>query len=236
MKAGCKFHIGTSGWIYPHWQGTFYPNDLPKNQWFQYYCSKFSTVEINATFYRAFKDSTYLNWYQKAPENFKYVIKAHRLITHRKYLHDVAHEIQQCWQSANVLQEKLGLILLQLPPKMPYDPDRLKQALLAFSEPQKIAVEFRNHKWLTPETKNLLTELQVAFCTSDAPGIDLIDWLTAKIGYIRLHSQNQDLPKIANLAKKMAKNGAKEIYIFFNNDFAGFAPKDAEELITSINN
>ncbi len=234
------FLIGTSGWSYPHWQGTFYPKDLPHSKWFSYYATKFSTVEINATFYRAFADKTYLNWYEQAPDKFEYVLKTHRLISHRKYLKNVQSEIKRCEQSAGLLQDKLGMLLLQLPPQMPYDPARLKKALLAFKNPQKVAVEFRDQKWLTKETKALLKELKVTFCTSDAPGIELIDWVTSKTGYIRLHGQGlsytgcyskQELQKIAALVKNMAKSGAKKVYIFFNNDAKGYAPKNALQLM-----
>lgn len=238
-KNGNKFLIGTSGWIYPHWKGAFYPKDLPQSKWFEYYAKKFNTVEINATFYRAFAEETYEKWREHAANGFEYVVKMHRIITHRKYLKNVKNEIKRAEQSAGLLGDKLGLMLLQLPPQMPYEPERLKQALLDFKEPQKVVIEFRDNKWLTKETYTLLKELKVAFCSSDAPGIDLIDWLTSKIGYIRLHGRDlsytgcyskQELKKIADLAEKMVKTGAKQVYIFFNNDAEGYAPKNALEL------
>jgi len=239
MKKKTKFYIGTSGWVYPHWKEKFYPEDLPQSKWFEYYSSKFTTVEVNATFYRAFAADTYQKWYEQAPVGFKYVIKAHRLITHRKYLQDVNADIKRCWDSAALLQEKLGLILLQLPPQMPYDLERLEHALSAFPDPSKVAVEFRHKKWLTAETKVLLRKLNVTFCTSDAPDIDLIDWVTSKIGYIRLHGHNlsytgnystPELKNIAKLAENMVKKGAKTIYVFFNNDAEAYAPKNALDL------
>lgn len=239
MSKNCTFFIGTSGWSYPHWHGTFYPAELAKNKWFEYYCEQFKTVELNATFYHAFADNTYEKWYNQAPAGFKYVIKAHRLITHRKYLRDVEAEIKRCWDSAALLKEKLGLILLQLPPQMPYDLDRLAQALNAFPDPHKVAVEFRNKKWLTEDTKQLLTKLKVTFCTSDAPEIGLTNWLTSDIGYIRLHGHDlsysgnyseQELKNIATLAKNMAQQGAKTVYVFFNNDAEGYAPMNAQDI------
>jgi uncharacterized protein YecE (DUF72 family) len=238
-----RFLVGTSGWSYPHWRGAFYPEDWPKSRWFEYYVQKFATVEVNATFYRFFKDHTYHNWRDRAPEQFKYVLKTPRLISHRKYLKNAEDQIEVFWRSANLLKDKLGLILLQLAPDMPYDPNRLKQALVAFKVPGKIAVEFRHKKWLTKETRDLLKEVGAVFCTADSPKTRLIDWVTSEGSYIRLHGRKrwysydyseQELAEIAELAKRMADQGAKKVYIFFNNDFEGYAPKNAAALLEML--
>ena len=238
-----QFLVGTSGWSYPHWQGVFYPEDWPKSRWFEYYVRKLPTVEINATFYRFFKDQTYHKWHDSAPEQFKYVLKAPRLISHRKYLKDVTGQIKAFWRSANLLKDKLGLILLQLAPGMPYDLNRLKQALLTFKIPGKVAVEFRHKKWFTEETRDLLKEVGAIFCTADSPKTELMDWVTSEGAYIRLHGRKQwyshnyskkELAGIAKLAKRMADQGAKKVYIFFNNDFGGYAPKNAIALMKML--
>jgi uncharacterized protein YecE (DUF72 family) len=235
--------VGTSGWSYPHWRGVFYPEDWPKSKWFEYYVRKFTTVEINATFYRFFKDHTYHNWRDRAPEPFKYVLKTPRLISHRKYLKDAEDQIKAFWRSANLLKSRFGLILLQLAPGMPYEPDRLKQALLAFETPGKVAVEFRHRKWLTGETRDLLREAGAIFCAADSPKTKLTDWVTSETAYIRLHGRKQwysydysrqELREIAELAKRMAGHGAKTVYIFFNNDFEGYAPKNAIALLEML--
>jgi uncharacterized protein YecE (DUF72 family) len=239
-NSGSTTYIGTSGWSYPHWKGVFYPDDWPKSRWFEYYRSKFSTVEVNATFYRSFKDQTYQNWYEKAPQDFKYVLKAPKWITHRKYLIEVEPDIEAFWQSASLLKEKLGMILLQLAPSTPYDPRRLKRALTAFQDSRYVAVEFRHKRWLTQETKNLLQEMGSTFCNADSPKSELNNWLTSDTAYIRLHGHehwygyeysNRELKNIYTLIKKMEKLGAKTIYVFFNNDIGGFAPKNALALM-----
>lgn len=231
-----KFFIGTSGWNYPHWKGVFYPDDWPKSRWFEYYARYFTTVEVNATFYRRFKDQTYYNWREKAPEGFRYVLKAPRIITHRKYLKDVDEEIRQFWRSANLLKEKFGLILLQLAPATPYEPGRLKHALNTFGEPSKIAVELRKDVWFTDEVKNLLGKLGSVFCNADSPKTRLNDWLTSSIAYLRLHGRrkwyaynysDEELREIAELARGFSERGARCVYIFFNNDFEGYAVKNA---------
>lgn len=233
------FYIGTSGWTYPHWNGHFYPRDLPKNQWLNYYALHFNAVEINATFYRSFPEKTFKHWYDEVPENFHYVVKGSRYITHRKYLYDVADSIKRCETSASWLKEKLGVILLQLPPNMPYDLDRLKQALKCFRHRSQVAVEFRNQHWFTTETRDLLESLNVIFCDIDSPKFTFQKWLTSQTAYIRLHGRSrlyasnyshEELLEIADYARNLSKRGAKAVYIFFNNDYRAYATQNALDL------
>jgi uncharacterized protein YecE (DUF72 family) len=233
------YFIGTSGWTYDDWNGPFYPQNLPRSRWLEYYASQFSTVEINATFYGTFKDQTYQNWRKRVPPDFSYVLKAPRLITHRKYLLEAEEQIKTFWNSVLNLEEKLGLILLQVAPDTPYDLERLERALLAFPDPQKVAVEFRSKIWQTGETFNLLTCLGAVYCSADAPGYELVDWLTSKTGYIRLHGRHSwysynysedELQEIARFARQLGAQGAQRIYIFFNNDYHANAPHNARRL------
>ncbi len=124
-----KYYIGTSGWSYDDWKGRFYPEGTAKKKWLQYYASQFNTVEINAAFYRRFQPKTYKGWAEKAEPGFKYVVKAPQLITHRKFLKDVDDNCKEFAESASHLGDKFGLILLQLHPKMPYEPERLRKAI-----------------------------------------------------------------------------------------------------------
>ncbi len=242
-KAKAQFLIGTSGWTYPDWERVFYPEDWPKSRWLEYYATRFSTVEVNATFYRTFKDQTYRRWHERVPKNFHYVLKAPRVITHHKHLKGTEEEIKNFWRSAALLEDKLGLILLQLAPSTPYDPERLKQALRTFGDPGKVAVEFRHKKWLTDETRELLNEIGSVFCAVDSPKSKLVDWITSEVAYFRLHGREQwyaydyslqELREIAILAKRMEKLGAQKIYIFFNNDFNGYAPRNALTLLEML--
>lgn len=238
-KKRARFLVGTSGWSYPHWHGTFYPEDRPKSRWFEHYVSRFSTVEVNATFYRAFKEATYRKWYEKAPAGFTYVLKAPRLVTHRKYLKEVEAPIRAFCATAALLEEKLGMILLQLPPGMPYEPERLAAALDAFEDPGRVAVEFRHDRWLTEEVRDLLREKEAAFCMVDAPRLETPDWVTGRYAYLRLHGRRQwygsdyteeELKHAAERMRRAAAAGAETVFAFFNNDFQGFAPKNALRL------
>jgi uncharacterized protein YecE (DUF72 family) len=239
MESFHRFFVGTSGWTYDHWKGNFYPADLPKTRWFDHYAATFSTVEINATFYRTFKDTTYHKWYDKAPPGFTYVLKTPRPITHYRHLEGSDAEIQAFWRSANLLGDKFGLILLQIAPDTPYDLGRLQNALLAFSDPSRVAVEFRHDQWYTGEVRDLLARLGAVFCDADSPRNHLRGWVTSQAAYIRLHGRQRwyaynysedELRDIAQRAKNMAREGASRVYIFFNNDFEGYAPANARLL------
>ena len=233
------FFIGTSGWTYQHWKGRFYPAGLPQKKWFEFYASQFSSVEVNATFYRTFKDQTYHNWRQRAPLGFGYVLKAPRLITHRKYLVDVEDDIQNFYQSCTLLEEKFELILLQVAPNMNVDLERLRKALQAFPDPTRVAVEFRRSEWINPATMSMLNAVGATICNVDSPRQRISDMLTSRRAYLRLHGRQQwysynysaeELKEIAQLARSLAEHGAERVYIFFNNDFEGFAPANARFL------
>lgn len=234
------FHVGTSGWSYEHWKGGFYPEGLTKHRWFDFYAERFDSVEVNATFYRRFKDSTYRKWRDQAPDGFRYVLKVPRLISHRHKLHDVGQLIAEFNRSVHLLGSKLGMLLLQLPPNMPYLPQRLDAALQAFSAPSLVAVEFRDERWLTEEIFSLLRKLGANYCNPEYPQHELTDIVTGNAGYLRLHGRkawytddytHEALCSIAQTAHRMQRQGAQEIYIFFNNDFEAHAPHNAAALI-----
>ena len=232
--------VGTSGWTYEHWKGRFYPAGLPKSRWLEYYLTFFPTVEINATFYRFFKDQTYLNWRERSPAGFRFVLKVPRLITHLKHLVDVEEDVRQFWNSASLLGDKLGLVLLQIAPDMPYDLLRLRRVIQAFGNPPQVAVEFRREDWYNEEIREILQEVGAVFCDAESPRFPLTGWVTSTTGYIRLHGRSQwyaylysdeDLQEIASRARQMKANGAEQVYIFFNNDYEAYAPANALSLL-----
>jgi len=230
------FFVGTSGWTYDHWKGRYYPASLPKSHWFDYYASQFSSVEINATFYRTFKDQTYQMWRERAPQGFGYVLKAPRLITHRKFLLEVDELAQAFYHSCSLLEDKFELILLQVAPQTPFDLERLRKALQAFPNPGKLAVEFRRQEWLNPNTMSMLSDFGATICNVDSPQQTICDLLTSDKAYLRLHGRKHwysynysvdELKEIAGLAKQLAHRGVSRVYIFFNNDYEAYAPANA---------
>ena len=244
MPGETKFYIGTSGWHYDHWKEIFYPHGLPKTRWFEYYHNYFSTVEINATFYRRFKDMTYEKWYRQADTDFRYVLKVPRIITHRKFLHDVENSVHEFCNSATLLHEKLGMLLLQLAPSTPYDPELLESVLQAFDDPRNVVVEVRNKKWITDEFLDMLTKNNITFCNMDSPRLSVLDCITSDKAYFRFHGHKdmyaynyseKELQEITNMLNGLVNRGLKEIYIFFNNDYEGNAVKNALMLKKFIN-
>jgi uncharacterized protein YecE (DUF72 family) len=238
-----QYLVGTSGWTYDHWKESFYPAELAKSRWFDFYAAQFPAVEVNATFYRKFADLTYVKWRERAPAGFTYVLKVPKFITHRKYLADAGDEIRTFWRSASLLEDKLGLILLQVAPATPFDLERLRLALLAFGDPHRVAVEFRRKDWLNDQTLDLLRDCGATFVSVDSPRVSPVDWVTSQAGYLRLHGRSHwyshdytpaELDEIAETALRMAANGAKTVYIFFNNDFEGHAPRNALALMTRL--
>lgn len=230
------YFVGTSGWTYDHWKGRFYPDTLPKSHWFDFYARQFSSVEVNATFYRTFQDQTYLKWKERAPQDFGYVLKAPRLITHRKYLLDVDDLVKVFYRSCSLLEDKFELILLQVAPQTPYDLERLRKVLLAFPDPTKVTVEFRQPEWYSQETLDMLRNVGATICNVDLPRQKVTNLLTSEKAYLRLHGRkhwysynysDDELKELAGLANELAQRGAKQVYIFFNNDFEGYAPANA---------
>lgn len=239
MSTPINFYIGTSGWTYDHWKGSFYPPGLTKSRWFDFYAARFNAVEVNATFYRSFQDQTYLNWKNRAPDGFGYVLKTPKIITHQKMLRNVENEIQSFCRSSGLLGDKFQMILLQIAPNQPYDPGLLRDALQAFPDPSRVAVEFRQECWYSPEIKNLLIAQGAVFCNVDSPSQKLTEILTAKRAYLRLHGRQswyasdyseEDLHQTADLARKLIDGGASEVCIFFNNDYCGYVPANAMSL------
>lgn len=213
--------------------------DLARSRWFEYYAQHFNAVEINATFYRSFKIETYQKWRSKAPPEFRYAIKAPRVITHRKMLVNTAQDILEFSTCAQQLGETLGMMLLQLAPHMALDFQRLRTALQSFHDPSQVAVEFRHSRWEVAETFELLQELGAAYVCADSPKYKLKDRITGKKGYIRLHGRRiwyadnyseSELCEFAKLAHGMISQGAEAVYIFFNNDIGGFAHRNALKL------
>jgi uncharacterized protein YecE (DUF72 family) len=239
-KTATRILVGTSGWNYPDWRGKFYPKGLAQNKWFDHYAGHFDTVEVNATFYRTFKDSVYEKWRDRAPDGFVYVLKAPKWITHRKLLLEVDEDVRNFWNSCSILECKLGLVLLQVAPHTPVDPERLKAVLSAFPDSRRVAVEFRRDKWFTGKIQSILEKAGAVFCSADSPLTRLLPWVTSDTAYIRLHGRRKwfaddystgELEEIADLARSMGEKGAKNVYIFFNNDVGAAAVRNAKMLV-----
>ncbi len=236
--------IGTSGWIYRHWgKDVFYPSGLPQKKWLSYYCQTFDTVEINSTFYNLPGKKVYENWYQATPENFLFVVKANRFVTHMKKLNEPETTMQPMLENMSGLREKLGPILFQLPPFWNLDETRLRN-FLAYLRQQdiianlRVVFEIRNDSWKQTQVLDLFREHNAALCFSDWPGLTIESPMTADFVYLRRHgpsglySSEYSEKQLENIAQRMKTrlDQGRDVYVYFNNDAYGYAVRNAVQL------
>lgn len=229
-------YIGTSGWQYDDWKGRFYPRELTTSGWLQYYADRFSTVEVNNTFYRLPERRTFEKWREGTPEDFVITVKANRFLTHLKRLKDPGPVVKTLMEAAEGLGPKLGPVLLQLPPNFPADAERLEEALKAFPTGVRLAVEFRHPTWFTDEVRGVLERRDAAFCLADRHSKALgAEWRTGSWGYLRMHEGNAEphpcypdetLYRWADLLAGQFLP-SEDVYVYFNNDHRCCAIRDA---------
>ncbi len=233
-----EVHIGCSGFNYPHWRGTFYPDDLPQRKWLEFYCNVFTTVELNVTFYRLPQASIFEKWHTETPDNFCFSLKGSRYITHVRKISDADEPVKRFFEHALGLQNKLKAVLWQFPPSFKKNMNRLDRFLrLLDSYPVSHALEFRNESWISDEVVDLCREHNVGLCMADAPPFINELPVTAGFVYMRRHgggAHNADysigqLKKDAERIKTYARD-KRDVFIYFNNDVSGFAPKNARQL------
>jgi len=231
-------HIGTSGWHYRHWRERFYPAELAPSAWLTYYAREFNCVELNSSFYRLPTETTLREWVEQTPADFRFAVKASRLITHRSKLHDCDAMLQTLLHRIGGLGSKLGPILLQLPPRWHVNPERLRAFLPHLPAEQRFAFEFRDSSWHTPEIYNLLRTYQVTFCQFDLGGFQSPAEITTDMVYIRLHGPaavyagSYAMQTLRTWARRLLtwRAEGKVIYLFFDNDQSGYAVSNARTL------
>src|SRR5687768_6073425 len=163
-----KLYVGTSGYSYKEWKGSFYPEDLPAKQMLRYYGERFGTVKINNSFYQMPKPAVLESWAAEVPAAFKFVLKAPQRITHFQRLKDSGDSASYFIQVSSVLNERLGGLLFQLPPNLKKDLPRLREFLTALPTRPRTAWEFRHASWFDDETFALLRERNTALCIAEA--------------------------------------------------------------------
>lgn len=233
-----NWHIGCSGFHYKHWKGSFYPTDLAQSKWFDYYCRFFNTLELNVTFYRFPQLSFLETWFRKSPEDFHFSVKAPRAITHYKQFLGTTDMLSDFYNTIGAgLQDKLGCVLFQMPPRFSYSEERMSRIIQNLDNSFLNVVEFRHETWWKKEIYDELANHNISFCGMSHPELpkDIIS--NTPLLYYRLHGQEQlyssgynksALLKLVNKIK--AANKANDAYIFFNNDIHTFAVYNALEM------
>jgi uncharacterized protein YecE (DUF72 family) len=237
-KANALVHIGTSGWHYQHWRGAFYPRDLRADQMLRFYADRFDTVEINNSFYRLPATTALEAWRRETPPDFCFAVKASRYITHNRKLKDPEQTFDKFFSQVRILKERLGPILFQLPPSWQVNLERLEEFLSALPGRNRYAFEFRNPTWNIPPVYEALRRHNAAFCIYELAGFQSPEEVTADFAYVRLHGPGNAYQgdysrnRLRNWAKKIEdwRQELRRIYVYFDNDQAGFAPKNALEL------
>ncbi len=235
--ASRRYLVGTSGWVYRHWQRVFYPADLRQPRWFGYYADRFCTVEINNTFYRLPSEKAWEAWRDAAPPGFVYAVKGSRFVTHVKRLKDT-DAVENFTERARSLAGALGPILWQLPPNMKRDDDRLVDFLSALPRDVRHVMEFRNDTWLQPEVFALLRMHNVGFCAYHMVDRETPLEATTDFAYMRFHGSGrmyggtyskEELRSWGRRLRDLPED-VREVFAYFNNDAFGFAVENARDL------
>ncbi len=245
MTGKDNIYIGTSGYSYKHWtNGVFYPPGMKSTEFLSFYSQHFRTVELNVSFYRLVKLEYLQKWAKITPDDFHFVAKLNRAVTHYAKLRNCEAQLLANKILRDGLGDKLRIILVQLPPSLYFDYDLLKSFLDMTKKPAndwlpKLTFEFRHPSWLTNRTYELLDEYNCALCLTDWKSCTPQEPNNADFVYIRRHGPSgkyagcYSREHLRADARKICKylNSGKSVYVFFNNDIKGYAVKNAFELI-----
>jgi uncharacterized protein YecE (DUF72 family) len=230
--------IGTSGYHYKHWVGSFYPPKTPPSKMLESYVQHFDTLELNNSFYRLPTIGAFESWRDSTPKNFVFAVKASRFITHNKKLKDPENALDNILARAEHLGKKLGPVLFQLPPHWKVNLERLRSLLEILPREHRYAFEFRELSWMTPEVNRLLKRFNAAFCIYELAGYHSPFEITADFAYVRLHgpaagkyqgsySNTQLREWVGRIREWTTRQKLKAIYVYFDNDQAGYAAQNA---------
>jgi uncharacterized protein YecE (DUF72 family) len=234
--------VGLSGWNYAHWRGgVFYPPRLPASRWLEFYAERFDTVEVNSTFYRLPLVDAVARWLEQTPAGFLFAVKTSRYLTHVKRLRDLGPGLERFLERIEPLirSSKLGPLLWQLPPTFRCDHERLADALVRLPHELRHCVEFRDPSWFVEGTYALLREHRIALAIGDRPQVNAFQAreLTAEWTYVRFHGgtrgrrgnySESELRQWASQLREWSRT--HEVLAYFNNDWEGFAPRNAARL------
>ena len=227
------FWVGTSGYDYPEWNGTFYPEALPAAKRLPYYAERFPTVEINYTFYRTPNEQILESWDRATPERFRLTLKAPKRITHDARLRDCADRVRQFLETAATLGPKLGALLFQLPPNLKKDLTLFDAFLEAFPPRVCAAFEFRHPSWLDREVYTRLRARHLALCVADSEKLTTPVEITAGYAYFRLRDEGYTPSDIARWADVIREktSACSDVFVYFKHEESGKGPEFGRMLL-----
>jgi uncharacterized protein YecE (DUF72 family) len=219
-----EYYLGCSGFYYNHWKGRFYPEKLAKTKWLQYYSQHFNTLEVNSSFYRFPSESTVKGWYQKTPENFRFTLKANRVITHTRKFRYTEQYTANFYKLARLLGEKLLCVLFQLPPFVHKNLELL-QKIASQVDPKVVnVVEFRHESWWDNEVYDSMQKKGLVFCSVSAMELPETLVKTGSAVYVRFHGKdrwyqgNYPDEELEAWAQKIKSQNVERVFCYFNND------------------
>ena len=230
-----RIHVGTSGYQYPEWRGTFYPEKFSTDKMLAYYAERFPTVEINYTFYRMPTEKLLAGWAAGTPDHFTFTLKAPRRITHDSKLQHCEDPLQAFCRTARTLGPKLATLLFQLPPNFKKDEDVFRRFVDCLPEGMRAAFEFRHASWFDPAIYDVLRSRNLALCIADSEKMSTPVEVTADYGYFRLRDegyQQGDLERWAQVVKGLPVTDA---FVYFKHEEQGLGPKFAKRFADAIN-
>ena len=229
-------YSGTSGYSYKEWKGPFYPEDLPAGQMLAFYAERLPAVEINNTFYRMPKRSVLESWAEQVPEGFRFSIKASRRITHFKRLKDTGEETGFLLGNLEVLGDRLGVVLFQLPPNLKKDLERLDGFLELLPEGLPAAFEFRHASWAEDDaTRERLAARGFALCLADTDEEPAEEPLSGgRFGYLRLRRAAYDDATLRGFAERVNASGWERAFVFFKHEDEGAGPALAQRFAAIV--
>lgn len=228
--------VGTSGYNYPEWKGSFYPEKMPAAKMLPFYAAAFSTVEINYTFYRVPNEKTLAGWSRETPDGFRLTLKAPKRITHIAKLHDCADLLQYFLKTAGTLGPKLGAILFQLPPYLRKDLQVFDEFLALLPTGCCAAFEFRHASWMDAEVFARLRARNLALCIADSEKFSTPLEITADYGYFRLRDEGYTPEDLCRWAATIRTSAAacSDVFVYFKHEEAGKGPQFARRLLDAL--
>ena len=229
-----RVFVGTSGYNYPEWRGTFYPEKFSTDKMLAYYAERFPTVEINYTFYRMPTEKLLAGWAAGTPETFTFTLKAPRRITHDSKLQRCEDALQVFCRVAKTLGPKLAVLLFQLPPNFKKNAAVLREFVELLPDGTRAAFEFRHESWLDAETYDTLRARNVALCVADSEKMSTPVEVTADYAYFRLRDEGYQQPDIERWAHTIKALPLRDAFVYFKHEEQGLGPEFAKRLIASI--
>jgi uncharacterized protein YecE (DUF72 family) len=227
-----NLYVGTSGYSYPEWKGSFYPKKLPAKQMLPFYSERFRTVEINYTFRRQPTESVLQTWAGAVPADFQFVLKAPEQITHRQRLRNAGAAVADFLEMAGKLQERLGPLLFQLPPTFKKDAPRLRAFLALLPCARRVALEFRHSSWFDDEVFGLLRAHGAALCIADdADGPEVPVVATADWSCLRLRRPEYDDAALKVWSQRVRHHDWRDTFVFFKHEDDGKGPHLAKRFL-----